>query len=371
MKIEVTERDKVLLIVLAIIVAFYLVYSFGYKNLKAYGEELKHELSSLEKSVPDIESLRVEEESYDSQIEEIDTKIDTIKLEGGSGAINKQGLLQYISEWAETFDVDVIRFKEIDNSEANGVWRTRYEIQLGGSLNDLVVMANKLDDLNISYNVLSMSLRQLMDHPWLKRGYEDLSDLPWMNFEKEDEEDGEDEFSDLDLDDLDLIDENDINVTPTDGRYDDSGSKDDKKDKSQREKTIEDKLLIILGEDVEEKKEEKEPVNNPSRGMFSRDALRQTNLILNKYRLDIEIEFIMFRDPNTLGKAKAETFDKEYFVVDSSGGKLSKMVIDNKIGDKEFLNQEIERVEKEIESMKTEGKDTKEIQKYLEYLKGI
>ncbi|NLJ84686.1 MAG: hypothetical protein GX336_07235, partial [Halanaerobiaceae bacterium] len=230
MKIEVTERDKVLLIVLAIIVAFYLVYSFGYKNLKAYGEELKHELASLEKSVPDIESLKIEEEGYDSQIEEIDTKIDTIKLEGGSGAINKQGLLQYISEWAETFDVDVIRFKEIDNLEANDVWRTRYEIQLGGSLNDLVVMANKLDDLNISYNVLSMSLRQLMDHPWLKRGYEDLSDLPWMNFEKEDEEDGEDEFSDLDLDDLDLIDENDINVTPTDGRYDNNGGKDDKKD---------------------------------------------------------------------------------------------------------------------------------------------
>ena len=84
MKIEVTERYKVLLIVLAIIVAFYLVYSFGYKNLKAYGEELKHELASLEKNVPDIESLRVEEESYDSQIEEIDIKIDTIKLEGGS-----------------------------------------------------------------------------------------------------------------------------------------------------------------------------------------------------------------------------------------------------------------------------------------------
>ena len=51
-----------------------------------------------------------------------------------------------------------------------------------------------------------------------------------MNFEKEDEEDGRMSSDDLDLDDLDLIDENDIKQTPTDGRYDNNRDKNDTND---------------------------------------------------------------------------------------------------------------------------------------------
>lgn len=385
MNIQITERDKIILTILGVIVAIVLIYNFGYKNLKVYGEDLKDEVNSLERKLPDIASLTNERDFYDSQIAELNEKIERIKAEGGNGVINKQGLLQYVSDWANDFNVEVLRFKEVDSSESNGVWRTRYEIQLGGSLNDLVVITNKVDDLGISYNVLSMSLRQLMDHPWLKRGYEELSDLPWMSFEVEEGEDSLD--TGFDFDGIDLIDDTVIDVPPTDGANYNQGSSGGSTDGSTStdggniEKSIEEKLMILLGEDGTSERDNKEPVNSPSRNFVSRSATRSilgnvettgnVETLINKYRLDMEIEFIMFRDPNTSTQDVVEYDEKEYFVIDSAGNKLSKLVIGNKITDMDFVGNEIERVEKEIENMESEGKDTTEIKKYLDYLKGI
>lgn len=423
LKRELTNRDKVLLAILALSALFYIIYTFGYKTLQAERLSLQNQLETLKGRVPNIKQLQLEEQNLDNRIREVESKIQEAIQNSDQNAINKQDFLRYVSHWASSNNVKVAKFKNLSETTSNGVWRSKYEIHLKGTLSDLVTVVNKINDLGISYNVLSMSLRQDLDMPWLTRAYDTQTDLNWMNYkelldsgeiEGLTEEDLEKVIDSKDLEDLFDIPDNTNGNSNTQNNNSNENVVPEQDTKTDEEE-FQDGLSNILSYNSIFK-----PSSNKialaSRGILndrfsSRGALylasanntsTQTtdkNISIKSleevkenlngeltllYRLDFEIELIMYKDPSTSHLSSTMMLvDKETekdttnsnvseFVIDKSGSTMSKIDIDKKASkDKSFITDEINRVSKEMANMKKENLDTTELNKYLQYLKSF
>lgn len=380
---EISDRDKLIIYALVLVLVIYLSHTYIYSGIKSNKSNLELELSDLKGHSNDKDLLLSEENDVNNQIDGIDKVINDLKNSGGKGAINTQDFLCELSGWANDLDVGVGKFREIEVEEQNGVWRSQYEINLNGNLNDLVVLVSKLDNLGISYNVISMSLRQDLEYDWLKRDYTSLSKLDWLTIKEDNEEDKDiedvEDTEDTDLiDELDDIDSSDLdNITEGSSGSDNSGENEFETKDETKEKTLEDQLMILLGHDDDVKEGSHRGLytrNSSTKGVLSensiiKDNVNTDNIGLNEsiYNLDFTLEFIMFRDPYTV---KVSNDNKDLFVVDKLGNKLSKYVIDNKIQEGiDFLSNEIDKVEKDIKEMQEEKKSTEEMEKYLKYLK--
>lgn len=175
----VTLRDKFILLVLA----FALLAYGGYKALWIPATEkialLEQNKSEVEGQSGDITPLEEKSEKLRSEEKKLKDSVDNIKkLSGGLTTTNEEFLV-FLGKSAEENNVVVSGFTDLGTTDTDGIYRSTFDFELKGSSTDINKVLEDINNIGIKCSYGSVSFRQNEKYDYLKRFFDDLSDLPW------------------------------------------------------------------------------------------------------------------------------------------------------------------------------------------------
>lgn len=187
-----TFRDKIILLVLAFAVGIYVGYQALWVPATAKIAELEQNKQSIQNLAGDLEPLKEQTERLKQQEKEVKESVNNIKgLSGGLTATNEEFLV-FLGDSAKENNVIVSGFNDLGTQEKDGIYRTVFDFELKGSSVDINKVLEDINNMGIKCSFGSISYRQNEGYDYLKRFFDDLSELPWYK-EKEDEEEKTDE----------------------------------------------------------------------------------------------------------------------------------------------------------------------------------
>ena len=187
-----TFRDKIILIVLAFAIGIYVGYQALWIPATAKIAELEENKQSIQNLAGDLEPLLEETERLKKAEKEVKDSVNNIKsLSGGLTATNEEFLV-FLGDSAKENNVIVSGFNDLATEAKDGIYRTVFDFELKGSSVDINKVLEDINNMGIKCSFGSISYRQNEGYDYLKRFFDDLSELPWYK-EKEDEEEKTDE----------------------------------------------------------------------------------------------------------------------------------------------------------------------------------
>lgn len=187
-----TFRDKVILLVLALALGVYFGYQALWIPATAKIAELEENKQSIQNIAGDLEPLLKETERLKKAEKEAKESVNNIKsLSGGLTATNEEFLV-FLGDSAKENNVIVSGFNDLGTEAKDGIYRTVFDFELKGSSVDINKVLEDINNMGIKCSFGSISYRQNEGYDYLKRFFDDLSELPWYK-EKEDEEEKTDE----------------------------------------------------------------------------------------------------------------------------------------------------------------------------------
>ena len=187
-----TFRDKIILLVLAFAVGIYVGYQALWIPATAKIAELEQNKQSIQNLAGDLEPLKEQTEKLKQQEKEIKESVNNIKgLSGGLTATNEEFLV-FLGDSAKENNVVVSGFNDLGTQEKDGIYQTVFDFELKGNSVDINKVLEDINNMGIKCSFGSISYRQNESYDYLKRFFDDLSELPWYK-EKEDEEEKTDE----------------------------------------------------------------------------------------------------------------------------------------------------------------------------------
>ena len=183
----VTLRDKFILLVLA----FALLVYGGYKTLWIPATEkialLEQNKAEVEGQSGDITPLEEKSEKLRSEEKELKDSVDNIKkLSGGLTTTNEEFLV-FLGKSAEENNVAVSGFTDLGTTDTDGIYRSTFDFELKGSGADINKVLEDINNIGIKCSYGSVSFRQNEKYDYLKRFFDDLSDLPWYKEPEKDD----------------------------------------------------------------------------------------------------------------------------------------------------------------------------------------
>ena len=183
----VTLRDKFILLVLA----FALLAYGGYKTLWIPATEkialLEQNKAEVEGQSGDITPLEEKSEKLRSEEKELKDSVDNIKkLSGGLTTTNEEFLV-FLGKSAEENNVAVSGFTDLGTTDTDGIYRSTFDFELKGSGADINKVLEDINNIGIKCSYGSVSFRQNEKYDYLKRFFDDLSDLPWYKEPEKDD----------------------------------------------------------------------------------------------------------------------------------------------------------------------------------------
>lgn len=183
----VTLRDKFILLVLA----FALLAYGGYKALWIPATEkialLEQNKSEVEGQSGDITPLEEKSEKLRSEEKKLKDSVDNIKkLSGGLTTTNEEFLV-FLGKSAEENNVAVSGFTDLGTTDTDGIYRSTFDFELKGSDADINKVLEDINNIGIKCSYGSVSFRQNEKYDYLKRFFDDLSDLPWYKEPEKDD----------------------------------------------------------------------------------------------------------------------------------------------------------------------------------------
>ena len=183
----VTLRDKFILLVLA----FALLVYGGYKTLWIPATEkialLEQNKAEVEGQSGDITPLEEKSEKLRSEEKELKDSVDNIKkLSGGLTTTNEEFLV-FLGKSAEENNVAVSGFTDLGTTDTDGIYRSTFDFELKGSSADINKVLEDINNIGIKCSYGSVSFRQNEKYDYLKRFFDDLSDLPWYKEPEKDD----------------------------------------------------------------------------------------------------------------------------------------------------------------------------------------
>ena len=187
-----TLRDKIILLMLAFGVCIYAGYQALWIPNAGKIAELEENKQSIQNLAGDLEPLIKETESLKKAEKEVKDSVNNIKsLSGGLTATNEEFLV-FLGDSAKENGVIVSGFNDLGTDVKDGIYRTVFDFELKGNSVDINKVLEDINNMGIKCSFGSVSYRQNEGYDYLKRFFDDLSELPWYK-EKEDEEEKNDE----------------------------------------------------------------------------------------------------------------------------------------------------------------------------------
>ena len=187
-----TLRDKIILLILGFAVGIYVGYQVLWIPATSKVMDLMENKQAIQKLSGDLEPLLKETEKLKITEKKAKDTVRNIKsLSGGLTATNEEFLV-FLGNSAKENNVNVSGFNELGTEVKNGIYRTTFDFQLKGNSIDINKVLEDINNIGIKCSFGSISYRQDAEYDYLKRFFDDLSELPWYK-EKVDEDEKYDE----------------------------------------------------------------------------------------------------------------------------------------------------------------------------------
>ena len=187
-----TFRDKIILLVLALAFGIYAGYQALWIPANTKVAELKENKQSIQKLAGDLEPLLKETEHLKKAEKEAKDSVNNIKRVSGGVTATNEEFLVFLGDSAKENNVTVSGFNELGTEAKDGIYRTVFDFELKGNSVDVNKVLEDINNMGIKCSFGSISYRQNEGYDYLKRFFDDLSELPWYK-EKEDEEENKDD----------------------------------------------------------------------------------------------------------------------------------------------------------------------------------
>ena len=181
-------RDRIIITIFGLIALIYCAYNFVIVPTSGKVSKLHEEKVQVEGLSADITPIMEQVEKLQSKEKELAESVDNIKtLDGGATAVNEEFLV-FLGDSAKKNNVSVIGYNDLGTDEANGVYTSTYDFELRGNTQDINKVLEDIDGIGIKCSYGSVSLRQNENTEYLKRFFDNFTDLPWYK-EPEEEKD--------------------------------------------------------------------------------------------------------------------------------------------------------------------------------------
>lgn len=291
----VTLRDKFILLVLA----FALLAYGGYKALWIPATEkialLEQNKSEVEGQSGDITPLEEKSEKLRSEEKKLKDSVDNIKkLSGGLTTTNEEFLV-FLGKSAEENNVAVSGFTDLGTTDTDGIYRSTFDFELKGSGADINKVLEDINNIGIKCSYGSVSFRQNEKYDYLKRFFDDLSDLPWYKEpEKDDAANGPETIPEIKLPEITIpeyIPDYDLTPQPDEPAALPQPTEPSEKEETPKDepKSIEERLNDLL--------EQTSVKNMPYRITFLANTGDSYKSVQNM-RLSVTVCFIMYNEPS-------------------------------------------------------------------------
>lgn len=290
----VTLRDKFILLVLA----FALLAYGGYKTLWIPATEkialLEQNKSEVEGQSGDITPLEEKSEELRSEEKKLKDSVDNIKkLSGGLTTTNEEFLV-FLGKSAEENNVAVSGFTDLGTTDTDGIYRSTFDFELKGSGADINKVLEDINNIGIKCSYGSVSFRQNEKYDYLKRFFDDLSDLPWYKEpEKDDAANDAETIPEIKLPEITIpeyIPDYDLTPQPDEPAALPQPTEPSEKEETPKDepKSIEERLNDLL---------EQTSANMPYRITFLANTGDSYKSVQNM-RLSVTVCFIMYNEPS-------------------------------------------------------------------------
>lgn len=192
---KLTIRDRILAVMMALGCAAYAGYQFLWTSAAAKNTELRAEKIKAEGLAADITPLLEQSEKLEKEKSELASDVEDIKKNTSGFTASKEEFLVFLGDTAKENNVAVTGFTDLGLTETNGIYRAVFDIELKGSAVDLNNVLRAVNGIGIKLSVGSVSYRQQQEYGYLKRFFDEMTDLSWYiePEEKTDEEKQEQE----------------------------------------------------------------------------------------------------------------------------------------------------------------------------------
>jgi len=185
--LTLTLRDKIILLVLIFSVGIYLGYNALWVPAHAKVLELKENKLSIENLAGDITPLKEETKKLKEKEAEVKNSVNNIKSLSGGLTSTKEEFLVFLGDSAKENSVDVSGFNDLGTKSENGIYRAYFDFELKGNSANINKVLEDIENMGIKCSFGSISYRQNETYDYLKRFFDDLTELTWYK-EKEEEE---------------------------------------------------------------------------------------------------------------------------------------------------------------------------------------
>lgn len=183
---KITMRDKVILLVAAAMLCGFGEYKMVLTPMQNRIVALEEEKETAKGLLTDITPLLEESEKLTVKENQLKSRIETIKSSDLGNTVTNEEFLVFLGNSTAKNNVNVTGFNNLGLTIENDVYKMLIDMELKGNGADINKVLTDIENLGVKYSIGSVSYRQNEQYDYLKRFYDDLTDLPW--YEEPDEE---------------------------------------------------------------------------------------------------------------------------------------------------------------------------------------
>ena len=105
--------------------------------------------------------------------------IDYIKSQNTDMTMNREEFLVFLGKYMNEYSVNMVKFSDLGTEEDNETYKSTYDLQMRGTFANLNNVLKMINATGIRYSVCSLSLREDKSEEYLKRYFDDYTNLPW------------------------------------------------------------------------------------------------------------------------------------------------------------------------------------------------
>ena len=179
-------RDKVILLIVSAMLCGFGEYKMIITPMQERIAALETEKETAKGLLTDITPLLEESQKLTAKENQLKSRIETIKSSGVGKTVTNEEFLVFLGNSTAKNNVNVTGFNNLGLTIENDVYKMLIDMELKGNGADINNVLTDIENLGVKYSIGSVSYRQNEQYDYLKRFYDDLTDLPW--YEEPDEE---------------------------------------------------------------------------------------------------------------------------------------------------------------------------------------
>lgn len=198
-----TIRDKIIILISTFILCTYGAYRFFWIPAENKIVQLEEKKSSVEGLAGDISPLLDKSEKLRQEEKKLKESVENIKNFSGGLTTTNEEFLVFLGNSTKENNVDVTGFNDLGMTNDGGIYKAVFDFELKGNSTDINKVLEDIDNIGIKCSFGSVSYRQNEQYDYLKRFFDDLSELPWYKEPEEDEkQEPELTIPDIDINDF-------------------------------------------------------------------------------------------------------------------------------------------------------------------------